>query len=184
MSRKVLLAGANPYVTLFDGDRPTAYASMWRVDWSRWGSGAVVVLWEAGRLRILADAEPLASVVESSFVRHFDEARELPGWGAPVPVEVVAIQVRVDPDGGAVANAGDVTVELSEVRDARPFATADFPLGGRSHGLAMLMLPCAAATVRVGGRLLPGAPRTSVTEDGRFVSSAVATIHESWCGPA
>ena len=33
------LMGANPCVTLYDGDQATAYASVWRVDWSLRGSG-------------------------------------------------------------------------------------------------------------------------------------------------
>ena len=32
--REALLAGANPFVTLYDGEQPIAYASIWRVDWS------------------------------------------------------------------------------------------------------------------------------------------------------
>ncbi|MEV4354707.1 hypothetical protein ACWEPL_24040 [Nonomuraea sp. NPDC004186] len=39
VTREPLLAGANPYVTLYDGATPTGYASMWRVDWSTHGTG-------------------------------------------------------------------------------------------------------------------------------------------------
>jgi hypothetical protein len=45
VTRAPLLAGANPYVTLYDGETPTGYASMWKVDWSTHGTGAVLVVW-------------------------------------------------------------------------------------------------------------------------------------------
>ncbi|WP_433510941.1 hypothetical protein ACQP2T_44840 [Nonomuraea sp. CA-143628] len=41
VTRAPLLAGADPYVTLYDGETPTGHALMWKVDWSTHGTGAV-----------------------------------------------------------------------------------------------------------------------------------------------
>ncbi|MFI9837009.1 hypothetical protein ACIHFD_08245 [Nonomuraea sp. NPDC051941] len=74
VTREPLLAGANPYVTLYDGATPTGYASMWRVDWSTHGTGAVLVVWTPAGLRVVGDDPRLAAWIEEHFVRRFDEA--------------------------------------------------------------------------------------------------------------
>ncbi|MFI6321692.1 hypothetical protein ACIBG8_29445 [Nonomuraea sp. NPDC050556] len=173
LTRMPLLAGANPFVTLYEDDQPTAYASVWRVDWSTHGSGNVVILWTPGQLRIVGDDVRLAEWIEEQFVRNFPEARALPSWPT-AKVERASVSVR-----WSSARAGDITISLDGVLDARPFAVDDFPLRGVSHGLSMQILPCSKATVSVGGVAVPGSPQVS-WDGGRPASSAVVTVHEAW----
>jgi hypothetical protein len=66
-TRRVLLVGANPGVSLFTGEQLSAFASVWIVRWSERGSGRAIVLWHDGRVRVLAtehDAEPVRPVGE------------------------------------------------------------------------------------------------------------------------
>lgn len=178
VSRGPLLTGANPFLTLYDNDMPTAYASIWRVDWSVRGSGNAIVLWHGGTLRIVTDAPGLGVWLEEHFVRRFDEATALPSWPA-AGVEAAQTEVRVDPATGVHAAGGDVVVRIDTVLDARPVAVTDFPLGGVSHGLSMLAMPCEAAGLTVGGAAVPGRPRVW-RDGGRPYSSAVTTVHEAW----
>lgn len=176
--REALLAGANPFVTLYDGEQPTAYASIWRVDWSPRGSGGAVVLWHDGAVRLVGDNPDLATWLEEYFVRNFEEAAALPIWPSMRP-EAAAVDVRIDPRRGCEVRAVDIVIRLGGMLDARPVAIPDFRLAGVSHGLSMLLLPCAEATIEVGGRRVPGAPRRLGTPD-RPSSSACVSVHESW----
>ncbi|RSN11490.1 hypothetical protein DMB42_12935 [Nonomuraea sp. WAC 01424] len=178
VTRVPLLAGANPYVTLYDGDTPTGYASLWQVDWSTHGSGSVLVVWTPAGLRVVSDDPRLGAWIEEHFVRHFDEARALPSWPA-ARVERAAVELRVDPATGAYAAAAGLTVGITGPLDARPFAMADFPLRGASHGLSMQIIPCAHASITIDGRAVPGVPAVT-WPGGRPSSSAITTVHEAW----
>jgi hypothetical protein len=112
-------------------------------------------------------------------VRRFDEATALPSWPSAVLVEA-PVDIVVDPAGGARAAGADVTVALGDPLDARPVGIPDFPLAGVSHGLSMMAMPCATATLTVDGATVAGQPR--VWHDGdRPYSSAVTAVHEAWC---
>jgi hypothetical protein len=177
--RRALLAGANPFVTLYDdGGAPAAYASLWRVDWSTHGPGNAIVLWHGGGVRVVTDAPALGGWLEEHFVRRFDEAIALPSWPSAVLVEA-PVEIVVDPACGARAAGADVVVALGDPLDARPVGIADFPLDGVSHGLSMMAMPCATAKLTVGGAAVAGRPR--VWRDGdRPYSSAVTAVHEAW----
>jgi hypothetical protein len=177
-TRRPALLGANPFVTLYQDSLPTGYASVWRVDWSTEGAGAAVIVWDADRLRIVGDNPQLAAWIEEHFVRHFDEATELPSWPS-VQVEEAAVDIRIDPLSGTTAQAADIEIRIGDILDARPVGIADFPIQGVSYGLSMQVLPCRTASIEVAGVLLPGAPIVS-WDDGRPSSSAVTTIHEAW----
>ncbi|MFE3451603.1 hypothetical protein ACFXJ8_22035 [Nonomuraea sp. NPDC059194] len=177
-TRRPLLSGANPFVTLYEDGRPSGYASVWRVDWSTRGTGTALVVWVPGVLRVVGDDPGLATWIEEYFVREFDEVRALPSWPAAT-VERAPVEVRVHPADGAVATAGELAVTIGEPLDARPFATADFSIRGVSHGLSMQVIPCAKASITIGGHRVPGAPEVTWT-GGRPVSSAVTAVHESW----
>ncbi|MFI9596452.1 hypothetical protein [Nonomuraea sp. NPDC052265] len=178
VTRRPLLAGANPYVTLYDGDTPTGYASLWQVDWSTHGAGAVLVVWTPAALRVASDDARLGAWIEERFVRHFDEATALPSW--PVArVERADVELRVDPATGAHATGAGMSVAITGPLDARPFAMADFPLLGLSHGLSMQIIPCEHASITVDGVPVPGAPAVT-RPGGRPVSSAITTVHEAW----
>ncbi|MGR6918288.1 hypothetical protein ACU635_28930 [[Actinomadura] parvosata] len=178
VTRQPLLAGANPYVTLYDGAIPTGYASLWKIDWSTHGAGAVLIVWTPAGLRVVGGDARLAGWIVEHFVRHFDEATALPSWPA-ARVERAPVRLRVDPARGAFARAAGLEVAITGPLDARPFALADFPLQGVSHGLSMQVIPCEHASIKVDGRPVPGRP-TVVRTDGRPASSAVTTVHEAW----
>lgn len=78
-NRRIILAGANPGLRLFDADgKVTAFASIWMVDWSICGAGTAVVLWFDGIVRVVSEDVDLASWLERYFVRSFLEVQGLP----------------------------------------------------------------------------------------------------------
>jgi hypothetical protein len=166
----VVLVGANPGVLVKDGDRVTAFASVWQVDWSVRGSGPALVLWHAGRVRVLGPDPDLAGWLADTFVRHFGEVGGLPWEPA---VERADVDVDLDLARGLRAKAADVTVEMSGVTDRRPFRQEDLTLGTTAYDLSNVFAPCSAATVTVGGTAVPGAP------DPAFLAVA-----EVWSTPA
>lgn len=118
--------GANPGVRLFVGDDVTAYASIWRVDWSQRGSGAAIVLWRAGDVRVLASDVELGRHLERDFTRHFPEVSGLP-WH-PVDPEQCRVEIDLDLERGLRAVGADVEITMSGVLDRRAFTTDDFAL--------------------------------------------------------
>ncbi|GGT22276.1 hypothetical protein GCM10010271_27040 [Streptomyces kurssanovii] len=123
-----LVVGANPGLVLYDGDRLTAYASVWQVDWSPYGAGNVLVLWHRDRVHLYGSDPRPALWLERDFVRHFPEAEGLL-WPEPV---VHRVRVRVDLAHGLRADAADVRIAMGDVLGRRAFATDAFPLGGGS----------------------------------------------------
>ncbi|WP_436499896.1 hypothetical protein [Actinokineospora sp. HUAS TT18] len=177
---EVLLAGANPCVTLSDDGTPIAFASVWVVDWSIHGSGNAIVLWHNGSVRVLATDATLGRWLERYFVRHFPETDGL-AWPEP-EVEVTEVAVDIDMAAGVIARAADVEIDMTGVLHRRMFTTDDFKLDGVPHGLTLLLAPLRAAEIRVGGSPLPGAV-TQGGEPDRPSSSAFATIAEVWTLP-
>jgi len=175
--RRPLLVGANPLVSLFDGDRMTALASVWRVDWSERGRGDVIVLWYDGRVRVLGDDPGLGYWLSQEFTRYFPEAAGLP-WPEPT-VEWTTVTLSLNLQTGLAAGAGDVAVSISEVLDRRTFTTESFDLGGVSHGLSLVLAPARSAMLRVAGQRVPGEVRLSGTPE-HPVSSAFLTCAEVW----
>ena len=84
------LMGANPCAVIYDGDRATAYASIWRVDWSQRGSGHALVLGTPDGIRIIGPDTALSAWLGSEFNRHLSASR-LIAWTEPdltvAPVE-------------------------------------------------------------------------------------------------
>lgn len=174
---RAILSGANPGVRLYDGDKVTAFASVWTVDWSEHGPGRAIVLWHNDSVRVLGTDAALAGWLESHFVRHFPEAEGLT-WPAPEP-EVTDVEVDLDPGGRLIARAADIEIRLCGVLCRRAFTTADFPLDGVAHSLQLLLAPVSEATITVGGQRLPGEPRFSGTME-RPGSSAFLATAEVW----
>lgn len=173
----IILSGANPGVRLYDGDKVTAFASVWTVDWSPHGAGTALVLWHDDRVRVFgADAE-LAGWLESYFVRHFPEAEGL-RWPAP-EIEATEVTVDLDHGGKVTANAGDVEVTICGVLCRRTFVTDDFKLDGVAHGLQLLLAPVSEASISVGGQKLPGEVRVGGTMERPSSSAFIATA-EVW----
>ena len=175
--RRVILIGANPGVRLFDGGRLTAYASVWRVDWSPHGRGTALVLWADGAVRVIGDPAGLARWLERSFVRFFPEVDGL-SWPEP-EVEPAAVHINLDLAHGLRAQAADVEVRVSGVLDRRSFSTDEFDLGGRKHGLSLVIAPCSAASIHRAGLQLPGNPRVDGSPE-RPSSTCFLTDAEVW----
>ncbi len=173
----VLLVGANPGLTLFDGGTVTAFASLWTVDWSAKGAGTAIVLWYDGRVRVLGADPGLAGWLERDFVRHFPEVEGLP-WPEPT-VEPVEATIETDLSHGVLARAGDVAVRISGVLGRRTYSTDEFDLGGVKHGLSLVLSPCSAGSVTVAGRELPGTVTRGGTPE-RPSSSAFLAAAEVW----
>lgn len=177
-TRKVILVGANPGITLFDGDAVTAYASVWRVDWSEYGSGTAIVTWHDGRVDLFTDTPVLGRWLESHFTRHFPEVAGLP-WPEPVLHRVRAL-VDIDLDDGMRAHAGDLRVNISGILQRRAFATDEFPLGeGGEHSLSLVTAPSEQAWIARRGRRLPGEVDLGGTPE-RPSSSAFVAVAEVW----
>ncbi|MEV4684897.1 hypothetical protein [Streptomyces kurssanovii] len=180
-AREPVVVGANPGLVLYDGDRLTAYASVWQVDWSPYGAGNVLVLWHRDQVHLYGSDPRLALWLERDFVRHFPEAEGLL-WPAPV-VHRVPVRVRVDLAHGLRADAADVRVAMGDVLGRRAFATDAFPLGGGlEHSLSLVLGPCGHGSVRVGGRAVAGLPRVGGTA-ARPTSTAYLAVAEVWQRP-
>lgn len=176
-ARTVLLIGANPGFRLFDGDRVTAYVSAWRVDWSPLGSGTAVICWRDDEVHVYGHNRRLASWLERDFTRHFPEVEGLP-WPQPVFHRAHA-HISIDMATGARVRAGDLSLQLGDVRDRRSFTTDEFPLGGADHSLHLVLGPCFSGQARVGGSIMEGDIVTSGPA-GRPSSSAFITEAEVW----
>jgi hypothetical protein len=173
----VVLSGANPGVRLTDGDAVTAFASVWRVDWSVRGTGTALVLWHDDGVRAVGSDPVLAEWLAQYFVRHFPEVDGLP-WQAPV-VETAPVTVDIDLATGLTARGAGIEVTMSEVLDRRTFSTDGFALDGVPHSLQLLLAPVAAAAVVVDGQRLPGQVTVGGTEH-RPSSSAFLATAEVW----
>ncbi|HYU84181.1 MAG TPA: hypothetical protein VEK80_05200 [Kribbellaceae bacterium] len=178
-TRRVILAGANPGVRLFDTHgKVSAFASIWSVDWSERGSGSVIVLWYDGVVRVVADDVDLAAWLESYFVRSFLEVQGLP-WPDPL-IERELVQVSLDLSNGLTAKGGDVHIEMGGVLDRRVFTTDRYLLGGVEHSLSLLIAPVRTARIDFGGETLPGRVRVDGSNAAKPSSSAFLTTAEVW----
>jgi len=177
-TRSPVLVGANPGLRLYDGETLTAYASVWRVDWSIHGSGTAIVLWRDGVVRVIGEDAELATWLERDFVRHFPEAEGL-AWPEPV-IARQAVEVDIDLTTGMKARAHGLEIRLSDVLDRRTFATDSFPLGDVDHSLSLVLAPCARASLTVDGQTVAGEPQLDGEPD-RPSSSAFIAVAEVWC---
>jgi hypothetical protein len=177
-ARRVILAGANPGVRLFDAaGKVSAFASIWQVDWSVRGSGSVIVLWHGGTVRVVSEDADLASWLERYFVRSFLEVQGLP-WPEPV-VERDLVQISLDLSDGLTAKGSDIQIEMSGVLDRRVYSTDRYLLHGVEHSLSLLIVPVRSARIDVGGETLPGHIRAHAG-GVKPSSTAFLTTAEVW----
>ncbi|MCH1881839.1 hypothetical protein [Agrococcus sp. ARC_14] len=175
--RTPILRGANPAVQLFDGDEVVALASVWRVDESPMGSGTALILWHAGRVRVIGVDPGLSSWLSGRFVRHFPEAEGLE-W-SQVEVRTEDVEIELDLETGLVARAGSIEVRIDGPMGEREFTTDAFTLDGVDHGLSLRLVPCRRGSISFGGAPLTGEPR--VEEDAeRPQSTAFLAVDEVW----
>ena len=173
----VVLTGTwNPGVLLRASGEVTAFASVWQVDWSEHGRGPAVVLWHAGRVRLLGPDPELAAWLAGTFVRHFGEVGGLP-W-EPRPAETVAVELDLDLGRGLVAKAGDVVVEIYDVLDRRPFSRRTAWTSAASGTRCPTSTrPAGPPGSRSAGTPVPGVP--DVDEAGPSPTAFLA-VAESW----
>lgn len=172
----IRLIGANPGLTLFTADDRTAFASVWRVDWSERGPGHALVLWSAGRFRVVTPEPELGEWLATEFTRHFPEVEGL-DLGSPA-ITAAPMRWRLDLATGFRAEADDVVVEIGDPMDRRMITVDDFDLGGASHRLSTVYIPCRTGRITVAGEPLPGQPR--VTVEPRVSSTAFLADAEVW----
>lgn len=176
----VELVGANPGVRLQAGvedDTATAFASVWRVDWSTHGQGTALVLWHDGRTRVVTPTADLGRWLAQRFTRHFPEVRGLP-WPEP-EITVAPVRLELDLAQGVRAEAADVEVEITDPLDHRLMRVDDFDLGGEPHELSNVYVPCRTGVVRLAGAAVPGVPKLVTGE--RPASTAFLADAEVWC---
>ncbi|NUR72337.1 MAG: hypothetical protein HOU81_16100 [Hamadaea sp.] len=145
----VRLVGANPGMTVREGDQLLAFASVWRVDWSERGAGLALVLWHAGTTQVVSASPALGGWLAEEFTRHFPEVRGQQ-WPDPLVVEA-PVAWEQDLGVGLRASAADVTVEITGPKDRRLVRDEAFDLGGSSHLLSTVYMPCAVGTLTVAG---------------------------------
>lgn len=175
--RDVIVVGANPGITLLDGETVAAFASVWQVDWSPDGAGNVLVLWRRDQVRLIGANASLARRLEREFTRFFPEVADLP-WPEP-RLERRPVFVDIDLDTGLRARGHDVAVLLSDVLDRRTFTTDEFDLGGIPHSLSLVVGPCGRGRIIERGHRLPGRIERGGTPE-RPGSSAFVTEAEVW----
>lgn len=174
----IRLMGANPCVTLYDGDRATAYASVWRVDWSeQGGSGHAIVLGDAERVRVIGPDAELAVWLAGEFNRNITSVSAGLPWREP-EVTVAPVAFALDLARGLHAEAGGVTVELTDPMDRALTRNDAYDLGGTPNVLSTVWMPCRHGSITVDGRRLPGRPRVdpAVPTSTAFIAEA-----EVWC---
>lgn len=179
----VRLIGANPGLRLYstpDAEEPAAFASAWRVDWSTHGQGNALVLWHAGRTRVICPSAELGGWLAAEFTRHFPEVRGLP-WPPP-EVTVAPVRFDIDLARGVRAHGADVSLEITDPLERRMIRVDDFDLGGTPNELSTVYIPCRSGTLRIGGAPVPGSPRVSTSP--RISSTAFLADAEVWCAPS
>jgi hypothetical protein len=171
------LMGANPCVTLYEGDRATAYASVWRVDWSLHGKGHALVLGTLEGVRIIGPDAELGSWLGAEFNRHITSVSAGIRWSEP-EVTVAPVRFDLDLSQGLSASADNVTVEITGPIERYLTRNDQYELGPTRNILSTLWIPCRAGTIAVGGVPLPGAIRVDPTQP---TSSAFIADAEVWC---
>jgi hypothetical protein len=169
--------GANPCVTLYDGDQVTAYASIWRVDWSQRGSGRALVLGTPEQIRIIGPDEGLGAWLGTEFNRHLVRVSGTIGWSLP-ELTIAPVTFDLDLAEGFCATADDVSVEITGPIDRYLTRNDLYDLGGTPHILSTVWIPCMEGSISVGGSRLSGAVRV---DPAKPMSSAFIAEAEVWC---
>lgn len=177
----IRLIGSNPGLTLFvgDGETPSAYASVWRVDWSEQGSGNAIVVWYDGRLRVVCPDQELGEWLAANFNRHFPEVRDLE-WPEP-EVTRSPVDYSSDLSRGITAEGADVVVSILDPIDRRLIRLDEFRLGPDINSVVTVIAPCRHGSITIGGSSVPGKPR--VSEGLPASSSAFLADAEVWSWP-
>lgn len=176
---RVLLMGANPFVTLFRDGAAVAFASVWRVDWSPHGKGRALVFGDHDGVRVLGPDPELGQWLAGSFNRHLTRVLAGLPWRTPEPI-TVPVEFDLDLNSGFVARAGDITVELADPIDRQLTRNDAYDLGGVPHVLSTVWIPCRRASITVGGTAIDGECELAEAPDDPYSSAAIAEA-EVWC---
>lgn len=186
---EVVFAGDNPALVLYrpGSDEMVAVASWWRCAWSAAGAGQALMLWvdpaasglgERAPVGIFTDNAAMARLVWERFNRHWEllqgrgiEARR----PEPARFTVQADGMRLH---RVTCAAGTTAIEL-EWRDALEVVhmVARVDVGGSRWEVPNVVLPCAAATIRVDGVAVRGEVHQP---EGDYRSSAFLAFAEAW----
>lgn len=169
--------GANPCVTLYDGDQATAYASVWRVDWSLRGTGHALVLGTPEQVRIIGPDAALGAWLGNEFNRHFKDVNATIGWFEP-ELTVAPVEFRLDLAEGLRASADDVSVEITGPTERYLTRNDEYDLGGTPNILSTVWIPCRQGSISVDGARLAGEARVDAAQP---MSSAFLAEAEVWC---
>jgi hypothetical protein len=171
------LMGANPCVTLYEGGRATAYASVWRVDWSLRGKGHALVLGTQERVRIIGPDRDLGAWLGAEFNRHIRGVSAGIAWREP-EFTLAPVRFELDLETGLRAAAGDVAVEITGPIERYLTRKNDYDLGGTPNILSTVWIPCREGAISVGGNRIAGAIRL---DEAQPISSAFIADAEVWC---
>ncbi|GAB2596359.1 hypothetical protein [Kribbella endophytica] len=172
------LMGANPCVTLYDdAGRATAYASVWRVDWSLRGPGHALVLGTPDRTRIIGPDASLGAWLGEEFNRHLTSVTDGIPWSTPEHT-TAPVEFTLDLTKGFVAVADDVKVEITTPIERYLTRNDEYDLGGTPNILSTVWIPCLSGTITAAGTQLAGQPKvdTSAPMSTAFIADA-----EVWC---
>jgi hypothetical protein len=184
--RNVALIGANFGLALHPVDRngvhipgepASCFASFWVADWSRWGTGTVLMVATLQGWRSYGSNEFFASSLATELTRFFPEAARFP-LGA-VSHTQDEFDVELDLERGFRATGRRAALEISGVLDRRQFSAPDFQLGPASASMSNVYHPCSGGKLSEFGVEWPGAPTVYPGPRGPS-SSAYMAVGESW----
>jgi hypothetical protein len=184
--RSVALIGTNCGLALHPVDRngvhvpgeaASCFASFWKTDWSKWGSGTALLVATLQGWRSYGSSEFFAATLASELTRYFPEAARFPLGAISHTQDDFAVEL--DLERGFNAAGRRATLEISGVLDRRQFSAPDFQLGPASASLSNVYLPCSAGRLSEFGVEWPGAPTVYPGPRGPS-SSAYMAVAESW----
>ncbi len=178
MGHELSFVGANPAALLYDGNEPTAFVSVWQVDWSSEGAGGAIILLRPGELRVLCDPPLLGRWLFDTFVTHVTELDKFPDCPARPAVERTTVKIDLDLTSGLHATAGDVNVRITGILDRRRKLENGLRLGNIPWSLSQVYMPCRSARIEAGGTVVPGTPR--LQESPQISSSAFLAVAETY----
>ncbi|MDR6558035.1 hypothetical protein J2809_002395 [Arthrobacter pascens] len=184
--RSVALIGANYGLALHPVDRhgvhvpgepASCFASFWVADWSKWGTGTVLLVATLQGWRSYGSNEFFAATLANELTRYFPEAARFPLNGISHTQD--DFEVKVNLERGFKATGRRAALEITGVLDRRQFAAPDFQLGPASASLTNVYLPCSTGRLSEFGVEWPGAPTVYPGPRGPS-SSAYLAVAESW----
>jgi hypothetical protein len=184
--RSVALIGANYGLALHPVDRngihvpgepASCFASFWTAEWSKWGSGAALLVATLQGWRSYGSNEFFAATLATELARHLPEAARFPLTAISHTQDDFTVQL--DLERGFSATGRRAALEISGVLDRRQFSAPDVQLGPAGASMSHVYLPCGEGRLSEFGVEWPGAPTVYPGPRGPS-SSAYLAVAESW----